>query len=326
MQAGFPLQNRISACILRIANNKEAYALPSLFKNYFYGKSGKPDFTQEDLPANRLLLFRDVLSVRRGSMMGLNLMYLLCWLPAIFWTFLNLMQLYQLEADPAALGAAVNNIFYSWLLLLMPLIALTGPFNMGVSRVLRNWARDEHSFLLSDFAEALKSNWKQGLVFGCIHGAVPFVCYLCGDFYAAMAKQSPLFYLPLAIILAMGALWQLIAMILPTMIVTYRQSFSGLLKNAALMTLAALPKAILIHLTTLAAPLLIVALWMVFPAALGWATAAFAAAYAIILIAFNKLICASWANALCEKYLNPKIEGARTNIGLRPKHENEETK
>lgn len=297
--------------------------MPSLFKDYFYGKSGKQDFTQEDLPANRLQLFRDVLSVRRGGMMGVNLLYLFCWLPAIFWTFLNLIQLYQLEGDPAALGTAVNNIFYSWLLLLMPLIAFTGPFNMGVSLVMRNWARDEHSFLLADFAEALKSNWKQGLLFGCIHGAVPFVCYLCGDYYAAMAKRSAIFYLPLAILLAAAVLWQLIAMILPTMIVTYRQSFFGLLKNAMLMTLAALPKAILIYLATLAAPLLIVAAWMICPSALSWITAAFAA-YAIILIAFNKLICASWANALCEKYLNPQIKGARTNIGLRPKHENEE--
>ena len=33
---------------------------------------------------------------------------------------------------------------------------------------------------------------------------------------------------------------------------------------------------------------------------------------------FNRLIIASYSNALCEKYLNVKIEGAETNIGLRP--------
>ena len=32
------------------------------------------------------------------------------------------------------------------------------------------------------------------------------------------------------------------------------------------------------------------------------------------------LIIASYANALCEKYLNTKIEGAPTNIGLRPEN------
>ena len=42
----------------------------------------------------------------------------------------------------------------------------------------------------------------------------------------------------------------------------------------------------------------------------------FCTVYALILPALNKLIWASYANALCEKYLNPKIEGARTNIGL----------
>ena len=41
-------------------------------------------------------------------------------------------------------------------------------------------------------------------------------------------------------------------------------------------------------------------------------------AYLVFMVAFNKLITVSYANWLCETYLNPRIEGARTNIGLRP--------
>ena len=42
--------------------------------------------------------------------------------------------------------------------------------------------------------------------------------------------------------------------------------------------------------------------------------------YLLYVPALNRLIIASYANALCEKYLNTKIEGAPTNIGLRPEN------
>ena len=42
--------------------------------------------------------------------------------------------------------------------------------------------------------------------------------------------------------------------------------------------------------------------------------------YLVFLVAFNKLVTVSYANWLCETYLNPRIEGARTDIGLRPEN------
>jgi uncharacterized membrane protein YesL len=294
----------------------------NFFNTYFYGRSGKKDFTEADLPANRLQLFRDTLQVRRGSMAGLNLLYLVIWIPAVIWTFLNLVQLYQAPyEDAAVLGEFFRQVLFSYLLVLFPLIAITGPFNMGISYVLRNWARDEHSFAFADFKSAMKENWKQGLIFSTIGGLVPLVTCLGVSFYMGMAAASPLFYLPLAILLIAAALWYLASTILPTMIVTYEQSFFALLRNAVLMTMAALPRAIGIRLATLAVPVVVMICARFIPGILGYVSAGAVALYAIILPVFNKFICASHANALCETYLNPKIEGARTNIGLRPEKE-----
>lgn len=291
--------------------------MASFFHNYFYGKSGKKDFTQADLPANRLQLFRDVLSVRRGGMVGLNLMYLAFWLPALFWTFLNLL---QLVSPPANAGDGyAGRLILTYLVVLWPLVTVTGPFNMGVSFVLRAWARDEHSFVLSDFASAVKANWKQGLLYGASNGLVMLLLYICFRFYLGMADQSPLFYLPLAIALIAALIWFLAAPILPTMIVTYDQGFFAQARNAILMVLAELPRALLIRLAALIVPILLIALS--FTPIFGIASGAAALLYALFLLAFNKLMDASFANYLCEKYLNPQIEGARTDIGLRPKEE-----
>jgi len=294
----------------------------NFFRNYFYGRSGKKDFTQADLPANRMQLFRDTLMVRKGSMVGLNLLYLLIWIPAIIWTFMNLVQLYLAPyEDAAVLGSFFQQVIFSYLLVLFPLVAITGPFNMGVSYVLRNWARDEHSFAFADFKSAMKANWKQGLLFSAVSGLIPLVSYVGIRFYMGMAGVSPLFYLPLAILLIAAALWYLSSSILPTMIVTYDQGFIALVRNAILMTMAALPRAIGIRLATLAIPILVAICAFSIPGILSWVSGAAVILYAIILPVFNKFICASHANALCETYLNPKIEGARVNIGLRPEKE-----
>ena len=284
------------------------------FSNYFYGRPGQRDYTQADQPHNRKQLFQEVLRARRGNLLSLNLLYLIIWIPAILWSFLNLVQLNLIASGGS--DASLESLTLTYLLLLWPMVAITGPFTMGVSYVLRNWARDEHSFLFLDFKSALRENWKQGLLYGAISGAVPLTVYICAYFYGQMAARSPLFYLPLFIVLAAAFLWALVSPMLPTMIVTYRQGFGGLVRNALLMTLAALPKAIGVRLLTLALPLFLFVCALVAPTVLRWAGLAALLLYALILPALNKLIWASYANALCEKYLNPKIDGARTDIGL----------
>ena len=296
----------------------------SFFKNYFYGKSGQRDFTEQDLPTNRFQLFWEVLKVRRSSMVGLNFLYLLCWIPAILWSYLNLVQLSAIAAGIS--DANLGDLIYSYLLVLFPLIAVTGPFTMGASRVMRNWARDEHAYAAGDYFAGVKENWRQGLLYGLINGALPLLVCICWNFYTGMAGGSPLFYLPLAIALIAGLLWILSAQLMPTLIVTYRLRFTGVVRNAVLMTLAALPKAIAVKLATLAIPVVLLLLMQFAPAALRWAVPAALVLYAIFWLSFNRLITASYANACCEKYLNPKIEGAGVDIGLRRTEHGEESK
>ncbi|MBQ3157614.1 MAG: hypothetical protein IJB81_11990, partial [Clostridia bacterium] len=49
--------------------------------NYYYGKSGKGDYTPEDLPKTRWQLFWEMLRVRFNALCRMNLIYMLPWLP-----------------------------------------------------------------------------------------------------------------------------------------------------------------------------------------------------------------------------------------------------
>lgn len=300
-----------------------------LFHNYFYGKRSQKDFTEADLPKTRLQLFFSVLKVRRGSMVGLNLLYLLIWLPAVAWTFLNIIQLNMLLSQELESLAELNNLIYSYLLVLFPLIAITGPFTAGASRVMRNWARDEHSFVWSDFKDAAKQNLKQSLLYSAIDGAFPLIAYLCVYYYMSLAANSAVFYLPMALILIVFILWELAKMLIPPMMVSYTLKFRELIKNSVIITMAALPKAILTRLITLFVPILIIVCNLILPSAASWVATIGIALYAILLLSFNRLVIASYANASFEKFINPKIEGAQIDIGLqshRTIHENEDDK
>ena len=76
-------------------------AFKDLMNNYFYGRQGKADMTVADLPANRRQLFATVLKVRWTQMIGVNLLYLIIWIPAIIWTVMNLMLLNSAQVSDA---------------------------------------------------------------------------------------------------------------------------------------------------------------------------------------------------------------------------------
>lgn len=284
--------------------------------NYFYGRAGKKDFTEADLPTNRYQLFRDVLKVRWSNMVSLNLIYLLIWIPATVWTVMNAV----LVITPTETGEMVDVAAYlaPYLLILFPLIFITGPFNIGASYVARNWARDEHAFVWGDFKDAMKQNWKQALLFSLIEGAIPMVMIITVRFYLQLSADTFIFFIPAGILLIVGILWKLSALLLPTMIVTYDQKFSMLVRNALIISMATLPRAVGIKLASLAVPIVSLALVMLIPSAASVVVPVATCLYGVFMLAFNKLMIASYANFACEKYLNSRIEGARTNIGLRP--------
>ena len=297
-------------------------AIKNLFHNFIFGKPNKRDFTEADLPENRFQLFRHVLGNRLGKMVWMNLLSLLIWLPAIAWTTLIVLNVGGLLTLPAEeLQATLQQLVYTWLLILFPLIAITGPFNAGVSDVFHRWARDEHCFPLSTFRSSLKANWKQGLLFGAVDGLVPLLVYVSARFYWELTVQSKLFLAPVVLALILMLLWLMAAPLMPLLIVSYQLRFGGVLKNAFLMTIVSLPRSIAIRLATLAIPILFLLGMYFLPSAAGVLLFFGSLLYAFILLSFNKLIWASYANALGEKYLNARIPGAATNIGLRPNRE-----
>lgn len=287
----------------------------NMMNNYFYGKAGKGDYTISDMPQNRFQLFGAVMKVRWSSLFGINLLYMIFWLPTFVWTLMNVSLLFS--ADAAVMDNAMGYVS-AYLIGLVPCIAITGPFSAGITYVTRNWARDEHSFVWSDYWDAVKGNWKQALPVSIISALTPLILYFSFTFYGQMASQNILFMVPLCLVVIVCVIWKLSEMIIYTMMVTYELSLKNLLRNAILLTMARLPIALGVKLLTWAVPIIgFLVIWFI-PSVQIYAMLILSLLYLLYLPAFNRLITSSYSNAQCERFLNPKIEGAPTNIGLRP--------
>lgn len=277
--------------------------MSSFFNNFYYGKAGKADFTPDQLPKNRVELFFSTLRVRFGGLFGLSLLYSLFCIPALIWSYINVQMLFYAE-NPL-------NYMTTYLLIMIPCLGICGIGAPGLMYILRNWARDQHSFTLSDFKDAVKGNWKQGLAVGLVNGLSLFLMWISYSFYGQMAATSSLiFVIPQAMVIIAGCVWWMMNMVIYTMMVTYDMKFSQLVRNSAIMVVARLPLSIGIWLLSLLIPVLIALLAPMGPF--------FTMLYLMVLgYALNGFLYASYANSCFDKFLNPRIEGAQVNMGLR---------
>ena len=312
-----------------------------LMNNFYYGKSGKADYTPDDLPKDRWHLFLEMLRTRLSALVRLNLLYMLIWLPTIIVVMFSVSSIISVAnyTDDELAGQTVqveqsdgssvemtyystqesNDLTYSavfgMLLLLFPCIAITGPFTAGVSYVTRNWARDEHAFIWSDFKDAMKANWKQSLVVSAITGALPIVIFVAWRFYGQMASQSVIYMIPQVIILLLGMLWALAVTYMHPLLITYQLRMRDIFRNAFLLAIARLPMSVGIRLLHCVPLLLCVLLTELFGNIAILLLAPFAW-YVLIGFTLSRFVTASFTNGVFDKYINARIEGVEVGRGL----------
>ncbi len=315
------------------------------FIKSYYTKSRKGDYTPEDLPKTRWQLFREMLQIRFTGILRLNLMYMLAWLPTML--VIGILLIYVLRMGTAPMieqlvtnadgtttteivvvtmteeeiqnqlnqeVALMPSMIHTALMLLVPCIAITGPWTAGVCYVTRNWARDEHAYVWSDMKDAMKANWKPALGLSAITGVLPYLAYLSWEFYGGMAQTNRFMQIPLIGALLLTLLWFLLITYAYPMLVSYNMSFVTILRNSLLLAVGRLPMSVGIRLL-LALPVILGVVLTLLTDAL-WVPLSVFAYYILIGYGLSRFTTASYTNAQFDKYLNSRIEGAQVNRGL----------
>lgn len=262
------------------------------FNRMYYGDPKKPDLKSEDLKKQRIKLLMLVLQIRFWKIIQLNLLYSLFWLPAFALVYLQIVV-------TAETGEPFSLIFF---LLFTVTLLIAGPATAGVTYVLRNWARDEHAWLLSDFKDAFKQNWKESLLVMLINGIVVTLLYVNLTFYFDMAVENQLFIIVSYLTIALAVVYAMMNMYIFPMLVTYKLNIKQIYKNAFIFTVVKLPHTFGVFLVILA----------IFGASVYFVYPIF-----IVGLTFPMLLGVSQANWVFDIYMNKSEELAESELDIK---------
>lgn len=208
--------------------------MAGFFNNYT--KPGR-GVGQDDYQS-RPQIFFDVFFRKFWRLVQVNLMYVGMTLPllASFYFFM------PVGGDD---GQVQTYLFWVGALLYLCVVGL-GIVSPGFSYVLRNFARQEHAWVASDVIEHIRKNWKQGLLLMVID-TIAFGVIIFNYLYYTnvMAPSTLTLALRWAIVL-IGIVYFMMHFYLYQIMVTVRLSMFQLLRSALVLTVAHLPKNLMI--------------------------------------------------------------------------------
>lgn len=187
--------------------------------------------------------FFQVFARKFGSLIKLNSAFLIPALPAAaliyFLSYMNMPLHLNIGGNIIAI-----DIFKRFVLPLI--LVLVYPFIAGLSFVSRNFVREEHTFIYSDFFEHTKKNFKFFFLNGILLYIIYVVLSLSFEFYFYMMFSNLLFIVPF--LFTIFASYMIIAaqFFIPVMAVTFDLKFSAIYKNAFIFAMIALPRCLII--------------------------------------------------------------------------------
>jgi uncharacterized membrane protein YesL len=126
-----------------------------------------------------------------------------------------------------------------WLILFL-IILLVSPFLAGLTFVTRNYAREEHAFLMSDFLEASQKNWKAFLINGVVCYFLYFILSVAIKFYYSKLAYGLWYGFSLCICIAIALLLIFAQYYVPVMIITFDLKLIQIYKNALIFAILGL--------------------------------------------------------------------------------------
>ncbi len=242
-------------------------------------------------PKNRRQLFQCVLWDQFFSLIPVNLLYLLFWLPAIGWSMFCFLQLLTMDAQTQ--GQTMVALLNTWVVGLIPCLLPVAPARAGMALLMRNWAREEYTGVWSTFWKGVKDNWKGALPTSVVTALLPATLWS-----AYQLDQGVFFWVVCGVV----ALFLLAMQVFYVLLVTYDLKWRYHLKNAVLLLFLKLPTFVAVGLGNMAFVILFFLLNAIQPHKVYENLLFPVVYYCTVGLAVSELIGASLANMLCDRY------------------------
>jgi uncharacterized membrane protein YesL len=297
------------------------------------GKEKSEEYARSTLPTNRWQLFWDIFKGNFGKLVKVNLLILLFCLPLAIILVVSLMYSESVgvtypfganlgigyPAAPAMQGISEwlslqGDLFMYIGVLLTSIIAAVGL--AGGMYVVRNMVWTEGIFVSNDFWRGVKLNFKnavQTALFFCMILLVSTSLINFSEFALAAGEvergAEVMLRISMAVSYVFLALAAMMSLWMIALGVNYNMGFLTLLRNSFLMTIGTLPQTIFFGVIAL------------LPFALFIIGSGFLLALAVMVVlffgvAYALLVWLDFAQWVFDKYINPKIEGAKVGRGI----------
>lgn len=171
-----------------------------------------------------------------------------------FWKLIEVNMLYSLFFIPLILSLValvyINNNTISIVIsvALALAFALTiGPATAGMTKVIRKYILEKHSFIIADFFSGFKQNFKKASVIGFVDCLIILSVYAGLQVYPALATglDNKLIYLPMVISLSLALMIAMMNFYIFLMLIATDLSFKNLLKNSFFLSLVGIKQSVI---------------------------------------------------------------------------------
>lgn len=186
-----------------------------------------------------------------------------------------------------------------------------GPATAGMTYIMRNFSREEHAFIWSDFKDTVKDNFKQSLAVFVIDIIVVFLSWAAINVYSnATGMMGALRY----VVYVFLVVYTMMHFYIYPIMITFELKLKDIYKNAMLFTISKLP-------SNLFALLMVVIIHAVLPICAIWYGGA--ALIMLLIILFEPVVVQAFSSFLVNFNAYPKLKKYMLDVAEEKKDEEE---
>ena len=227
--------------------------MAGLFGMFNYAKPGKG--VDKNAPQkHRFLFFFELLFRKFFKLIGLNIIYFVIIFPLMSYICMYMLSVLGIDSsiieNDLLIALFATFVFelpqpVVWILVLLSAV-LFGPVTAGMTYILRNFAREEHAWVISDLWERSKANFKQALLVGILDIIIPLSFFMYLTIEPSDTTLGQFMVILKYVALVIFCVYELMRFYIYLILVTFDLKLSAIFKNAWLFVILGIVKNILI--------------------------------------------------------------------------------
>lgn len=212
--------------------------MPGIFGLFDYTKEGPGVY--KDAPKKApIVVFFEILQRKFWSFIRINIMYFIFNIPAILLAFILSFiathyifpETFSIDIQEEFITRAYMSLMILGIFTTIPVITF-GPAQAGFTYLIRNYSREEHAFIWSDFKEHALKNLKESIILSIISTVILVVLSFSIYFYINYDKSSILTTFASGFAIMAFLIFLMMHMYIYPMLVTFKLSIKQIIKNS----------------------------------------------------------------------------------------------